>query len=115
MRTAAPRDRLYELRTKVEQDTAEALRAWAEEWEVSEYEAYRRIVYFGLAALAALHANTPLAIKTAHAVAKGTPSAEDPVCRGFDLDKAKEERGAELQCTKKPVTATVRGKDKVLI
>jgi hypothetical protein len=97
MRTAAPRDRLYELRTKVEKDTADALREWAEEWEVSEYEAYRRIVYFGLAALAALHANTPLAIKTAHAVAKGTPSAEDEVCRGFDLDKAREDARARLK------------------
>lgn len=82
MRTAAPRDRLYELRTKVDRQSAEALKAYAEANNCTEYEATRRMVYYGMAAYAALKPNTELAEKLAKAAVKGTPSAESRSSRG---------------------------------
>lgn len=82
MKIAAPRDRLYELRTKIAKGTAEAVKACAEEWEVSEYVATRRILYFGFAAIAATYPKEKCGKLAAEAVKQGTPAAADRGSRG---------------------------------
>lgn len=55
LRKASKRDRQLEAWTKVPTDVGSALRAWAKEQKISEYEAVRRLIYTGMLAATAAH------------------------------------------------------------